>query len=86
MRGLGAVTVVPMARSILYPDWRQMPPCAIFRVVVIRPLSVSLLLRVLALISAYQSDGYNLAEIACYVGLHYTTVSRMVLRSTGDFP
>ena len=37
-----------------------------------------------AIISAYQSGGYSLTEIADYVGLHYTTVSRIVRKSAAD--
>ena len=37
-----------------------------------------------AIISAYQSGGYSLTEIADYVGLHYTTVSRIVRKPIGD--
>ncbi|WP_257297092.1 helix-turn-helix domain-containing protein [Endozoicomonas sp. YOMI1] len=39
-----------------------------------------------AIASASQSGGYSLTEIADYVGLHYTTVSRIVRKSAGDSP
>lgn len=36
------------------------------------------------IISAFQSGGYAFAEIADYVGLHYTTVSRIVRKGGSD--
>nr|WP_306671562.1 transposase [Endozoicomonas sp. ONNA2] len=38
-----------------------------------------------AIFSAYLSGGYSLTEIADYVGLHYTTVSRIVRKTAGDY-
>ena len=34
------------------------------------------------IVAAFNSGGYTLAEIADYVGLHYTTVSRIVRKRT----